>query len=41
MFSLTDQLVRVVSMGTQHWSCDDRMRNVMLHIDKLIKTDYF
>ena len=36
-FSLTAQLVRGVSMGTQRWSCDGRIPNVTLHLDKLIK----
>ena len=40
-FSLTAQLVRGVSMGTRHWSCDGRIPNVALHLDKFIKTDYF
>ena len=40
-FSLTAQLVRGISMGTQRWSCDGRIPNVTLHLDKLIKTDIF
>ena len=40
-FSLTAQLVRGVSMGTQRWSGDDRIPNVTLHLDKLIKIDNF
>ena len=40
-FSLTAQLVRGVSMGTQCWSCDGRIPNVTLHLGKLIKTDNF
>ena len=36
-FSLTAQLMRGVSMGTQRWSCDGRIPNVTLHLDKLIK----
>ena len=40
-FSLTAQLVRGISMGTQRWSCDVRIPNLTLHLDKLIKTDVF
>ena len=40
-FSLTAQLVRSVSMGTQRWSCDGHIPNITLHLDKLIKTDDF
>ena len=40
-FSLTAQLVRRVSIGTQRWSYDGCLPNVMLHLDKLIKADDF
>ena len=36
-FSLTAQLVRGVSMGTERWSCNGRIPNVTLHLDKLIE----
>ena len=39
--TLTAQLVCGVSMGTQRWSSDGRIPNITLHLDKLIKTDYF
>ena len=40
-FSLTAQLVRGVSMGTQRWSSDGRIPNATLHLETLIKTDNF
>ena len=40
-FLLTAQLVRGVSMDTQRWSCHGHIPNIMLQLDKLIKTDDF
>ena len=40
-FSLTAQLVRCVSMGTQRMVMRWPHPNVALHLDNLIKTDDF